>query len=103
MRIPRGVTDAKEYIKNLADRARNPRGRGRRPSKGRGDGPPRARDTQRSVNYIDVMEKLAEISDEENGEEDELTEEEIQELQGIIETLPPGHDILEDLNSEGSA
>ena len=49
------------------------------------------------------MEKLAEISDEEVGEEGELTEEEIQELQEIIETLPPGHDILEDLNSEGSA
>ena len=45
------------------------------------------------------MEKLAEISDEEIGEEDELTEEEIQELQEIIETLPPGHDILERLKS----
>ena len=103
IRIPRGVTDAKEFIKNLADRARNPRGRGGRPGRGRGDGLNRGRDTGRTINHIDVMEKLAEISDEEIGEEDELTEEEVQELQEIIETLPPGHDILEDLNSDGSA
>ena len=103
IRIPRGVTDAKEFIKNLADRARNPRGRGGRPGRGRGDGLNRGRDTGRTINHVDVMEKLAEISDEEVGEEGELTEEEIQELQEIIETLPPGHDILEDLNSDGSA
>ena len=103
VRIPQGVTDAKEYIKNLADRAKGSRGWGGRIGRGRGDGPPRTRDNQKPVNYIDVMEKLAEISDDENGEENEVTEEEMQELQEIIETLPPGHDILEDLNSEGSA
>ena len=103
IRIPRGVTDAKEFIKNLADRARNPRGRGGRSDRGRGDGSNRGRGVGRTINHIDVMEKLAEISDEEAGEENELTEEEIQELQDIIETLPPGHDILEDLNSDGSA
>ena len=103
VRIPRGVTDAKEYIKNLADRARGSRGRGGRSNRGRSDGHPRMRDNQRSVNYIDVMEKLAEISDDENGEDSEVTEEEMQELQEIIETLPPGHDLFEDLNSEESA
>ena len=93
----------KSLSKNLADRARNPRGRGGRAGRGRGDGMSRTRDMQKPINHIEVMEKLAEISDEETGEESELTEEEIQEIQEIIETLPPGHDILEDLNSEGSA
>ena len=102
MRIPRGVTNAKEFIKNLADRARSSRGRGGRPGRGRGDGPPWTRDVQKSVNYIDVMEKLAEISDEEDGEDDGITQEKMQELQEIIETLPQGHDILEEFNSDGS-